>query len=141
MFLGQFFVKNARNDPRALFKRPKLDKIYKPGKCRNLRKQRKKWLFSTFKTPKLGHFSRYLLEILYMSVESDTISVFSHTFQFFFNLDNFLWISLKIIFLLFIFLNFQSIQNIVNPRLQFDRDVYSQPSVENRSVLSLKLFA
>ena len=26
MFLGQFFVKNAKNDPRTLFERPKSEK-------------------------------------------------------------------------------------------------------------------
>ena len=29
MFLGQFFVKNAKNDPKTLFERPKSDKIWK----------------------------------------------------------------------------------------------------------------
>ena len=32
MFLGQFFVKNAKNDPRTLFERPKSEKILKIGK-------------------------------------------------------------------------------------------------------------
>ena len=63
--LDQFFVQNAKNDSRTLFERPKSDKLLKSGKCRNRRKQREKLPFSTFRTPKVGHFSRYLLEILY----------------------------------------------------------------------------
>ena len=65
MFSGQFFVKNANNGPRIFFEPPKSDKFYKSGKCRNVREQREKWPFSTFNTPKLGHLSSYLIEILY----------------------------------------------------------------------------
>ena len=41
MFMGQFFVKNVKNDPRTFFERPKSDKFWKPGKYRNRREQRK----------------------------------------------------------------------------------------------------
>ena len=42
------FVKNAKNDPRTLFERPKSDNSWK---CGNPGKRREKWPFSTFKRP------------------------------------------------------------------------------------------
>ena len=45
MFLGQTFVKSAENNTRTLFERPKSDKNWKLGKCRNPRKKRKSGLF------------------------------------------------------------------------------------------------
>ena len=63
MFLGQFFVKNAKSELRTLFERPKSDKNRKSRKYRNPIEQREKWAFLTFKMPKNCHFSRYPLEI------------------------------------------------------------------------------
>ena len=59
------FVKNAKNDPRTLSVRHKSEKFWKLGKYRNPMTQHEKWPFSTFKIPKLSHFSIYPLETLY----------------------------------------------------------------------------
>ena len=109
LFLTQFFVKNAKNDHRTLFEPHKTDKFWKSGKCRNHRKQREKWPFSTFKTPKLGHFSRYLLDFFYTYTPD---RVLSHIFvywkfekfpHFFFKKNIFCWLIFKI----FKFQNFE----------------------------------
>ena len=66
MFLGQFFAKDAINDPRTLFEWPKSDKFLKNRENAQMAGNSvKNCLFSTFKTPKLGHFSRYIHGILY----------------------------------------------------------------------------
>ena len=82
MFLGHFSVINTKNDPTPLFERLKLDKCWKSRKYRNRRIQRKKWPFSTIKTPKPGHFLRCLLD-----------RVFPHISCFwkFENFPNFFW--------------------------------------------------
>ena len=82
MFLGKFFVKNAKIDPITLFERPKSAKSFKSGKYRNCREQREKQPFSTFKTPKLSHFSRHLLKNFYSYTPG---MVLSHVFRFFEN--------------------------------------------------------
>ena len=65
LFLGQISSRTRKNDPRTLFERSKSDNVWKSREWRNRRKRREKWHFSTYKTPKLGHFLRYPLEILY----------------------------------------------------------------------------
>ena len=63
-FYGQFFIKDAKNEPRTLFSSKNRTK-FGNWKKTNSREQREKWPFSSFKLPKLVRFSRYLLEILY----------------------------------------------------------------------------
>ena len=81
MFLGQVFVKNTKNDPRTLFGRPKSKKSLTIGKT-EIAGNTDKWSFSTFETPKLGHFSTYLLAILYKYTPE---MVLSHMLRFFEN--------------------------------------------------------
>ena len=71
-FLGQFFVKNVENDPKTLYERPKSGNV-------EIAENSVKMTFLTFKTPKLAHFSRYLLEVLYTYA---TDRVLSHIFRF-----------------------------------------------------------
>ena len=41
-FLVQLFVKDAKNESRTHFERPKSDKLWKPGKCRSPSERREK---------------------------------------------------------------------------------------------------
>ena len=105
----------------------KIEKYTKP------RKQRKKWPFKTSKILKLSHFSWYLLDILYTQTPD---GVRSHIFHFLKVKKTNLFFTISIIFE-----NFHNFHNFGNPTSQFYRYVHSQPSIENHSVLPLKLFA
>ena len=79
MFLGQISVKEAKNDARNLLERPKSDKIWKYGNCRNPRKLRKKWISGHSKRQNSAVFSRYQLKYLY---KHSSTNVLSHLFLF-----------------------------------------------------------
>ena len=49
LFLGQFSVKNTKNNPGTPSERPKPGKIWKSRRYRNPREQREKWSFSILK--------------------------------------------------------------------------------------------
>ena len=85
MFWGLFFVENAKNDPRRLFERPKSYKFIENWENAEIARNSAKMAFLTFQTPKLGHFSRYLHEILQTYTPD---RVLSHIFRFFENLIN-----------------------------------------------------
>ena len=78
MFLGQFFVKNAKNDAGTLFERPKSENL-KNRENAEMSGNSVKMAFFTFKAPKLGHFSRYLPENVYTYTPDNGLS---HTFRF-----------------------------------------------------------
>ena len=79
MLLGQFFVKNVKNNPRIIFERPKLDKFQKSENAEIVGNSIKEAFFH-LQTPELGHFSRYLLEIVYTYTPD---RVLSHIFRFY----------------------------------------------------------
>ena len=93
-----------------------------------------KMAVSTLKTPKLGHFLRYLLEIL-CTFTPDRVP--SHVFRSFVYSK----ISLKIFEKRYLFAIFKNSPNFENLRQQFDINAHFQPSVVNKSLLSFKLFA
>ena len=110
-FWGQFFVKNAKNDRRTLWT-AEIEKFGKSEKCKNRWKYGGKWSFSTFKMPKLGHFPRYLVEILY-TCKSDR--ALSHIFRVFWKFENVPHFLTDNIFFDY-FLQYSFFQNLENPR-------------------------
>ena len=78
MFMGQFFVKNEKNDPGTRFERPKSEN-FENRENAEIAGNSVKMAFFTFETPKFGHFSRYVHDVLYTYTPD---RVLSHLFRF-----------------------------------------------------------
>ena len=82
MFVGQIFVKSAKNDPGTLFERPKSDRILKSKKAEIPGNSVKNGRFRPSKCPNSVIFSRYLLESLHTYTSNQ---VLLHVFRLFKN--------------------------------------------------------
>ena len=80
MFLGQFFVKNTKMTLEYFLNYPNRTNFNNRKNAKMAGNSVKKWPFSRFKTRKLGHFSGYMLEILYTYTPDRDIL---HIFRFF----------------------------------------------------------
>ena len=84
--LGQFFLKNAKNDPKK-FLNPKIAQNFNQKTMfRNQRVQREKCPFLASKISKLGHFWIYLLKML---THIHPAVLFWQIFCFFLKIQNF----------------------------------------------------
>ena len=91
----------------------------------------KKWLFPTFNTPKLVHFEDIYLQFC---TRVQVTGLFYPYFVFKFkNVPQFL----ENMFFCWFFFNLQNFPNFDNTREHFARNVHSQHSAENQSLLSL----
>ena len=133
MLLGQFFVKNTKMTLEHFLNGPSRKKL-QIGKYRNRREQSEKWPFSTFKAPNPGHFSRYLLGILYTYTPDRALS---YIFRFMENAKKSLFFENNI---LFDYKKKSKILTFENPRSQFDRNVHSLASVEANRFYLLNSF-
>ena len=135
MFLGQFFVKDAKKDPRTLCKRLKSDKFWISRKCRNGRNSVKMSFFGLQNTKTRSFFKICTWNIVHIYTWQG-----SHTCNPFF---------LKIkknhlfenIFFVDYFLNFPKFPKFRKSEIHFDRNVHCQSSVGNQSLLSFKLLS